>query len=110
MATTYYRNSADGWQIDKDPDATLPYKFDFNAQDRDGNTWLASGETISTAEVTVASGLTKDSSVITDAGKSVTVTLSGGTAGTAYTVACKITTTPAGNVDERTFTVNVIER
>ena len=109
MATTYYRNADGDWQIDKDPDATLGYKLDFNAADRDSNTWLGSGETISTAVVTVASGLTKDSDSITDSGTSVTVNLSGGTAGTTYTVAIKITTS-AGNIDERSFIVNVLQR
>lgn len=107
--SSYYRNADGDWKIDKDPDATLGYKFDFNAQDRDGNTWLGSSETISSAVVTVASGLTKESDSITDSGKSVTVNLSGGTAGTTYSVACKITTS-AGNIDERTFIINMVQR
>ena len=92
----------------KDPDSVLDYKFDF-AGLTNGNgdcDWLESGETISSRTVTVSSGLTKDSDSITDTNTSVTVWLSGGTAGNVYTVACKVTTS-LGRTVERTITIRV---
>lgn len=101
-------------EIVKDPDAVLDYTFDWAADtngssDPDATDWLASGETISSAVVTVESGITKDSDSITDTNTSVTVWLSGGTAGTRYDVACKITTS-ASRTDERTRIIYVKER
>ncbi len=100
-----------GASFTKDPDAVLDYKFDWKALANGNGTsnWLASGETISTRTVTVASGLTKDSDSITDTSTSVTVWLSGGTAGTDYTVACKIVTS-ASRTDERTIRISVSQR
>lgn len=96
----------------KDPDAVLDYKFDW-APNTNGDTtktdWLASGETISTTTITADTGLTVDSSSITDTSTSVTVWLSGGTAGSTYTVACLITTT-ASRTEERSIEINVINR
>lgn len=89
----------------KDPDSTLDYVFDWAAPPP--GPWLTDGETIEDFEVTVATGLTLDSQSATD--DTITVWLSGGTAGTRYTVACRITTS-AGRTDERTFTVSVRER
>lgn len=95
----------------KDPNAVLDYKFDWKALANGSgeSNWLADGETISTKTVTVATGLTKDSDTLTDTNTSVTVWLSGGTAGTDYTVACKIVTS-AGRTDERTVTIMVRQR
>lgn len=84
----------------KDSSAVLDYVFDWSP-------WLDAGEEIDTYVLAVATGLTKDSDSATDT--AVTVWLSGGTAGTRYTVACRITTS-AGRTDERTFTVSVRER
>lgn len=84
----------------KDPEAVLDYAFNWAS-------WLASGETISTHTVTVPSGLTKDSD--SESSGIVTAWISGGTAGTEYTVECKITTS-AGRTDERSITINVRER
>ena len=95
----------------KDPDAVLDYKFDWKSS-TNGNgftDWLASSETISMHTITASAGITVDSSSITDTNTSVTVWLSGGTAATPYTVACKIVTS-AGRTDERTITINVAER
>lgn len=86
-------------QFRKDPAAVLDYKFDWS-------TWLPTGDTISTVTITAATGITVDSSSITDGDTSVTVWLSGGTAGSYYTVACKIVTAQ-GRTDERTITVKV---
>ena len=95
----------------KDPNAVLDYKFDWKAL-TNGNgdsDWLASGETISTKTVTVDSGITKDSDALTDTNTSVTVWLSGGTAGVDYEVACKIATS-ASRTDERTIKIQARER
>ena len=95
----------------KDPEAVLDYKFDFANTTNGGDKpdWLESGETISTRTVTVDSGITKDSDSITDAGTSVTVWLSGGTAGQNYKVVCRIVTS-ASRTDERTMIIQVRER
>lgn len=86
----------------KDPADVLDYKFDWSA-------WLDDGETISSRTVTVASGLTKDSDSITDTSTSVTVWLSGGTAGTVYDVACLIATS-ANRTVERSIKIRVENR
>jgi hypothetical protein len=97
----------------KDPNAVLDYKFDWAAltnQTGDSN-WLQDGETIVSETMTVATGLTLDSGVISDSGTSVTVWLSGGTAGTAYNVTCHIVTSnvPARE-DDRTIQIRCAER
>ena len=99
----------------KDPEAVLDYSFDWS-------NWLDSTstpkETISTQTVTVPTGLTLDTSSITDgtndAGTSMTDSvvqawISGGTAGINYKVACLVTTS-AGRTDERTMWIKVVER
>lgn len=95
----------------KDPDAVLDYKFDWksNSNGRGFTDWLDAGETISSHTITAATGITLDSSELADTNTSVIVWLSGGTAGTSYTVACKIVTS-AGRTDERTITINAAER
>jgi len=85
----------------KDPDATLDYAFDWSTH------WLQDGETIDSYTVTIASGLTKDSD--SESSGTVTVWLSGGTAGETYEVACKIVTSH-GRTDERTIEIIVRER
>lgn len=95
----------------KDPNAVLDYKFDWKAlaNGSGDSNWLADGETITSKTVTPATGITKDSDTLTDTNTSVTVWLSGGTAGVDYTVACRIVTS-AGRTDERTVTVMVRQR
>jgi hypothetical protein len=83
----------------KDPDAVLDYQFDWSR-------WLQPAETISAHTATVT-GATRDSSAHSDT--SVTVWVSGGTAGTTATVACRITTS-ANRVDERTVALQVRHR
>jgi len=97
--------------IEKDVDAVLDYKFDWktNTNGRGFTDWLESGETISSQTITADSGITVDSSAITDTSTTVTVWLSGGTAGTSYEIACEIVTS-AGRTDERTGTISVVER
>lgn len=93
--------------IDKDPDAVLPYVFDWTD-------WL-DDDTISEAEVLVSPN--EDGGVAVDAtlhdDKTVTTWLSGGKIGTSYTVTCRIH--PAvgaghGMQDDRSILVRVKER
>ena len=99
----------------KDPSAVLDYKFDWaaetNGTDTDAGDWLDTdnSETISEATITVDTGLTEDSSSLTDTNTSVTVWLSGGTAGNVYKVACEITTS-AARTDERTIYIKCEQR
>ena len=86
------------WFI-KDPNAVLDYTIDWSR-------WLGT-DTISTATWTVQTGITKvtDSKTTTTA----TVWLSGGTAGTDYTVTCRITTVGV-RTDDRSIKIQVRER
>lgn len=86
----------------KDPSAVLDYKFDWSS-------WLATGETISSHTITADTGITVDSSSLTDTNTSVTVWLSGGTAETSYTVTCQVVTS-ASRTDERSITIRVKDR
>ena len=95
----------------KDPDAVLDYKFDWAASTNGtgSSDWLASGETISSHTIDADTGITVDSSAETDSDTSVTVWLSGGTAGTEYSVRCEIVTS-ASRTDERTIKIKCEER
>jgi len=84
----------------KDPDAKLD--FGFNWSD-----WLATGETISTSEWDVETGITEDSDSKTTIKTSVW--LSGGTAGTTYEITNKVVTSQS-RTDERTLSIRVVER
>ena len=84
----------------KDPDSILDYAFDWSD-------WLESAETISSHVITVDTGLTKDSD--SESSGLVTIWLSGGTAGTDYTVACKIVTS-LSRTDERSVLIQCMER
>ena len=89
-----------------DPNALLDYAVDWTS-------WLAAAETISTVVWTVPTGLTEESAPggwsEPDADNKRTVWVSGGTAATDYTVACKITTS-VGRVDERSIVLEAQER
>lgn len=85
----------------KDPDAILDYGFDWSD-------WLESGETITGSTWTVPTGISEGANSRNDT--SVKVWLSGGTAGEAYVISCKITTSVSPRVDERSLTVMVEER
>jgi hypothetical protein len=91
-------------QFIKDAHADLDFVFDWSD-------WLASSETIASQVITVDTGLTEGTgakATSQSAGK-VTVWLSGGTAGTTYNVACKITTSDS-RIDERTIKIRVLQR
>lgn len=84
----------------KDPDSVLDYAFDWSE-------WLESGESISSHSITVAGGITKDSS--SNSSTIVSVWLSGGTTGTSYNIACEIVTS-GGRTVERSITIRCRER
>lgn len=86
--------------ITKDPAAILDYGFDWRS-------WLAAGETITSFTVTVTNGITLNSSA--HANGVIEAWLSGGAAGTTYTLNCQITTS-ASRVDERSIAIVVTER
>ena len=96
----------------KDPNAVLDYRFDWKAETNGSgdSDWLDSGETIEdTYTITPDSGITVDSDARTDTNTSITIWLSGGTAGVDYEVACKVVTS-AARTDERTIKIQVRER
>lgn len=95
----------------KDPDAVLDYKFDWRASTNGSGSsdWLSAGEAINTHTIDADTGITVDSSAQTDANTSVTVWLSGGTAGIEYLVRCEIVTS-ASRTDERTMKIKCEER
>ena len=84
---------------EKDPSAVLDYTIDWS-------TWLGS-DTISTSSWTVESGITKDSDNNTTT--TATIWLSGGTAGTDYTVTNTIVTA-GGRTDQRSLLIAVRQR
>ena len=84
----------------KDPNAVLDYEFGWD-------TWLGTSETISSYTITPDAGITVDSS--SESGGIVTAWLSGGTAGEAYIIACKIGT-DEGRTDERSIRIDCMER
>jgi len=83
----------------KNPKAVLDYGINWT-------TWL-DGDTISTSEWTVPSGITKDSDRKTNT--TTTIWLSGGTVDTDYDLVCHIVTAQ-GREDDRTITVMVRNR
>ena len=86
----------------KDPNAKLDYKFDWSE-------WLETAETITSYSLVVDTGITEFSSSNDD--DSVTVWLTGGTAGLTYQVTCRITTdSNPTRIEDRTMTFHVVER
>lgn len=84
----------------KDPQAVLDYMYDFTQK-------LSAGDTITTHDVTVATGdVVKNTS--SNTANTVTVWLSGGTVNTTSTVRFRITTAQ-GRTDDRTVKVHVKE-
>lgn len=85
----------------KSPDAVLDYAFDFTA-------WLATNETISTATISVPTGITLYQAAQISAGV-VTFWLSGGTSGNFYPIECTISTSQ-GRTDSRSFQLTCQQR
>lgn len=83
----------------KTPDEVLDFAIDFTSA-------LDSGDSITgTPTWTVPAGITKDSQSNTTT--SATAFFSSGTAGGAYVVQCRITTTPGARQLERAITIQV---
>ncbi len=95
----------------KDPEAVLDYIFDWMARtnERGNSNWLTAAETITSHTITATNGLVVASSSITDSGTSITIWLSGGTAGETYALSCRVTTS-GGRTDERTVNIQVEQR
>lgn len=85
--------------IDKDPDATLDYSWDWS-------TWL-DGDTISSRSFVVDTGLTVVSSQ--EVAGVVTAFISGGTAGQLLRATCRIVTA-LGRTDDRSIVLKIVER
>ena len=83
----------------KDPNATLDYSVDWTA-------WLGA-DTITAVTWVLSGGLSKVSQSHTP--KIATILVSGGTVGAVETATCRITTAE-GRVDDRTITLNIVER
>lgn len=100
--TTSFKTDALGDYIEKDPAAVLDYSNNWTD-------WLAASATdaISTSTWTIPAGLTSSSPAV--AAGITSIFISGGTAGTTYTVANKIVTT-GGRTDQRTFRLVVKDR
>lgn len=84
----------------KDPDAVLDYQIDWSS-------WLATGETISSSDWVVQTGITETSASNTTT--TATIWLSGGTAGVTYTVTNRIVTT-ASRTNDRSLYITVREQ
>jgi hypothetical protein len=86
----------------KDPSAVLPYIVDWTA-------WMEAGDSI-TAAAWTSTGLTvQESPAPSNTETTATVWLSGGAAGTTYSVDCHITTTN-GLQDSRQLLIEVTHR
>lgn len=83
----------------KDPDAVLDYQLDWSD-------WLDS-DTISTSEWIVPAGITNDSD--TETTTTTTIWLSGGTAGTIYSLVNRIVTA-GGRTQDQTIKIKCRER
>lgn len=96
-----------GLEIDKDPEASLTYTFDWSE-------WVESGDTVATVEYDVAARR-NDPTPPTLEGSGVSgdyktfVTLSGGQTNKTYIVTAKVTTSD-GLIDRRNFRLNVVNR
>jgi len=84
----------------KDPSAKLDYIFDWSD-------WLAASETILSAVITAPTGITAGTGIINSG--QVLTWITGGTAGTRYIIACKITTN-AERIDERSIIIDCQNR
>lgn len=85
----------------KDPNAILDYRVDWGP-------WLdASGDAIATSIWIVPSGITQ--TLATNTSTTATIWLSGGTAGQEYVLVNRITTT-GGRTDDRSITIQVMEK
>ena len=84
-STTGFEQDNTGVFIRKDPESVMDYTIDFQ-------NFLTSGDLINTHAFTADTGITVDSSSKAGDEKSLTVLLSGGTAGTVYEIKCSMVT------------------
>jgi hypothetical protein len=91
--------TANGFRIEKDPDATIDYQLDWSD-------WLVDDDVLAGVSWSVATGLTQEATVHDDT--TATVWVSGGTIDEEYLVTCEITTSD-GRVENQSFTVVVCE-
>ena len=90
----------------KDPDASLPFGFDWSQ-------WVTTGDSVSSCSVEITSP-SGDAAPITAGTPAVSsnitsAVLSAGTAGNSYTVTFRVTTA-SGYIDDRSIFIRVIER
>jgi len=85
-----------------DPAAVLDYVMDWTS-------WLSGGETVTASSWVVGTGITQTTPAPSFTTTKATIWLTGGTAGTTYTITNHITTS-AGRQNERSFTVQAVER
>jgi hypothetical protein len=94
-----FTQRAEGWYAPaKTPNDTLDYGVDWTL-------WLA-GDTITTSTWTVTSGVTVGVKALNPAGTITTIWISGGTAGTTYTLANTINTV-GGRIKQQSFKIEV---
>ena len=89
--------------IDKDPQAVLPYSFDWI-----GLGWLPAGESIATYTLTADPALTIESDSL--AANVVTAVVSGGVRRQTHKLRCHIVTSPGGLEDDRTIYLKMNDR
>lgn len=87
------------WPAKKDPNAEKDYAVDWGP-------WL-NGDTIQSVTWTVPAGISKTDEEIV--GTQAVIWLSGGTAGTTYSIVCRVVTA-GGRTDERTVKVKVADQ
>lgn len=103
------QRDSDGIQwVEKTVVGQLDFLFDWAGKEHGSwsEDWLQPGEIIVSHQVTVPTGITKDSDQLSADQKSVIVWLSGGTDCMSYDIACRITTNN-GRTEERVGRVKV---
>lgn len=93
--------------VEHDPDATLPYQWDWADPDLLGRTWLGD-DTIASYDVESDDVAMTVDSVISD-GTKVSCVVAGGTLGNTARLRCRITTTN-GRTDDRTMLLAIRQR
>lgn len=104
--TTFVIDSLGRPLIDKDPDATLDFSFDWGDWlDVVSDSIVSANVTTTDADVTI-----EDFDVL--GGSIVRVWVSGGTVGTTVPILCRITTasSPIARIDDRTMYLKIVER
>lgn len=103
MATETYTGAPAKPLIEKDPDATLDYPFDWTQ-------YLAPiTDTITDAEFILETPLVLDRHELDPTGKIAVAWVSGGTVGETHRVTCRITTAE-GRIDDRSIFLKIKER